>query len=972
MPPGMGRLCGRRWWIGAVVLTATSTWAQGGHTDVEPSVDQYNVTWTTPSEGPSGSMPIGNGQIGLNVWVEQGALVLYIATTDAWSENGRLLKLGRVRVTLDPDPFQEGQPFEQTLRLRQGDILVRAGAGDLARTLRIWVAATQPVVFVEADGPEAFTMHVAVETWRTEEREIKGRELFSAYGVAGAPHPIIVHPDTVLSGQENRIAWFHRNPTSVWPETLELQGMGDWAQEAADPLLNRTFGGIVYGEGLVGVADDRLRSAGPSANQRVAVLLHTAQTETEEEWLRQAETKAREIEEVGAAQLRSDHDLWWEDFWRRSWIHTTATTFGEATTTNDLPLRIGADSDGSNEFRGHMRRARVFSRALTSDELKALADGIDSEPADRTGLVGDWRLDSIVDGVCANRAGDDLMAEVVGDVAVEEVAGMRAARFTGQGWLEIADCAALDLDRAMTLEAWVRPEQLPGGGARIIDKSRAGTSNGYLLDTYPGNSLRMILEPGTLSHSAGLPPGRWSHVAATFDGETGEQRLYLNGAEIASQGFGSGPYHVAQAYALQRFITACAGRGAYPIKFNGSLFTVDAVEGAETYNADYRRWGGPYWFQNTRLAYWPMPASGDWEMMIPLFRMYMDALPLAQERTRLYFHHGGAFFPETMYFWGSYANENYGWNREGKHPSHVDNTYIRYYYSGALELLALMLNYYEYTGDETFAQETLVPFAAEILAFYDEQYARDDDGKRRFEPAQSLETWQKAIDPLPPIAGLRFVLPRLLALPPGLVDNATRVRWELLLEDLPDLPMSETGEGPALAPAAEVLEGIKNSENPELYAVYPYRLYGVGKPDLDMARRTFARRRVKGSRGWQQDDTQAAFLGLAKEASTLLARRFAAKDPGSRFPAFWGPNFDWIPDQDHGTNGLMALQTMLLQAEGDRILLFPAWPKEWDVDFKLHAPKRTIVEGRYRGGKLEALTVTPEARRGDVQILDPQ
>jgi alpha-L-fucosidase 2 len=31
----------------------------------------------------------------------------------------------------------------------------------------------------------------------------------------------------------------------------------------------------------------------------------------------------------------------------------------------------------------------------------------------------------------------------------------------------------------------------------------------------------------------------------------------------------------------------------------------------------------------------------------------------------------------------------------------------------------------------------------------------------------------------------------------------------------------------------------KNHENSELYAVFPYLLYGVGKPDLTMARDTF-------------------------------------------------------------------------------------------------------------------------------------
>jgi len=53
---------------------------------------------------------------------------------------------------------------------------------------------------------------------------------------------------------------------------------------------------------------------------------------------------------------------------------------------------------------------------------------------------------------------------------------------------------------------------------------------------------------------------------------------------------------VTEAYVLQRWVTACAGRGNYPIKFNGSIFTVDPkhVAGGPDYNADWRRWGDCY------------------------------------------------------------------------------------------------------------------------------------------------------------------------------------------------------------------------------------------------------------------------------------------------------------------------------------------------------------------------------------------
>ena len=69
---------------------------------------------------------------------------------------------------------------------------------------------------------------------------------------------------------------------------------------------------------------------------------------------------------------------------------------------------------------------------------------------------------------------------------------------------------------------------------------------------------------------------------------------------------------------------------------------------------------------------------------------------------------------------------------------------------------------------------------------------------------------------------------------------------------------------------------------------------------------------------------------------------------------------------------MVGMQDMLMQTVDGKILLFPAWPKDWDVDFKLHAPMNTTVEGVLKAGKLEQLKVTPEARRKDVVNMGEQ
>jgi hypothetical protein len=65
---------------------------------------------------------------------------------------------------------------------------------------------------------------------------------------------------------------------------------------------------------------------------------------------------------------------------------------------------------------------------------------------------------------------------------------------------------------------------------------------------------------------------------------------------------------------------------------------------------------------------------------------------------------------------------------------------------------------------------------------------------------------------------------------------------------------------------------------------------------------------------------------------------------------------------------MIGLQEMLMQTTGEKIRLLPAWPQDWDVDFRLHAPKNTIVEGSVRNGEVQDLKVRPESRLADIII----
>jgi hypothetical protein len=210
----------------------------------------------------------------------------------------------------------------------------------------------------------------------------------------------------------------------------------------------------------------------------------------------------------------------------------------------------------------------------------------------------------------------------------------------------------------------------------------------------------------------------------------------------------------------------------------------------------------------------------------------------------------------------------------------------------------------------------------------------------------------------------------LLALPEAATPPASRAYWKTFLAKLPPLPTRETPSGKALAPA-EHFASKRNSENPELYAVFPFRLCAFEKENRDLGLHALKHRWDRGNFGWRQDDIFMAYLGLADEARQYVVGRARKHDSGSRFPAFWGPNYDWIPDQDHGGVLMKAFQAMLMQTDGDKLFLLPAWPTLWEADFKLHAPGKTTVEGKVVAGKVTELKVTPPSRRKDLVIVAP-
>ncbi|WP_157097938.1 DUF5703 domain-containing protein [Niabella ginsenosidivorans] len=703
-------------------------------------VSDYNVVWNMPSQNSAGSMPLGNGELGMNVWVEEGGdLLFYLSRTDAISEANRLMKLGRVRVHLSPNPFKQGKPFVQTLLLNEGVIEIKAGDA----TIRLFMDASNNVAYITFDSKQKREITVTAESWRKVPHIITAEESFSAWTTNPLPPALKLEEsaDTFLPAK-NIVEWCHANKGSqLYDLTVRHQNLLAQKQNFPDLISNRVFGVAMSGKAFVKSNDSTLSSKVALIKAMLKITAHSSQVKSVDEWKKQIAAIAGQSSLTAALD---NSKKWWGAFWNKSYVYIN----------------------------------------------------------------------------------------------------------------------------------------IPG------DKA-----------------------------------------------------------------FG---YKLTQSYILQRYMAACSGRGNFPVKFNGSIFTTEPqyTNAAYPLSSDYRNWGNDFWWQNTRLPYYAMFASGDFNLMQSFFKFYLDRTDAFKTMAQKFYDAEGLFIPETISVFGTYSNGDYGWDRTGVTPKDVTNEYIRFIWVQSLELSKMMLDYYAYTNDTAFLQGKALPFIKQALLYFNSRFVADRN-KMRITPTQSIETyWYNVVNDLPCVAGLHCVLNALKDLPGNLMEKNDKAFFDTLIKTLPPVPQKATVEGNIFIPAEEYLNVACNVENPELYAVFPFGVSNFSNDLKETGIRTYKHRVNNLNKGWGQDGQIAAILGLTDSLPAMLKEKIANTNSNYRFPAMWGPNYDWTPDQDHGSNLLLTIQYMLLQTYKGKNYLLPAFPKNWNVSFRLYAPGYTIINADYRQGKL--------------------
>ncbi|MFM7052797.1 MAG: DUF5703 domain-containing protein [Planctomycetota bacterium] len=244
---------------------------------------------------------VGNGSVAMSMLFDpSGAVLLELRHADAFDEQGEPRALGVLRMSFEP-PLDTAR-FERRFDARAGVLEAVAGEGDRAVRVRAFVDSDAPAahVAIDAAAPRHVALALATPPARGGEPPVAG--------------------DIVIPVEEapEALAWYHRNESSAQPSMLAARGFGDLATAFDDPLILRTFGARVEGDGFSRLGPLELRSDTPIRRGELRITASCVQADGLSGWIERLAKMAAVVPCTDEAERRTR--AWWAERWPRGFV----------------------------------------------------------------------------------------------------------------------------------------------------------------------------------------------------------------------------------------------------------------------------------------------------------------------------------------------------------------------------------------------------------------------------------------------------------------------------------------------------------------------------------------------------------------------------------------------------------------------------------------------------------------------------
>ena len=264
-----------------------------------------------------------------------------------------------------------------------------------------------------------------------------------------------------------------------------------------------------------------------------------------------------------------------------------------------------------------------------------------------------------------------------------------------------------------------------------------------------------------------------------------------------------------------------------------------------------------------------------------------------------------------------------------------------FWYAGGAWTAQFFYDYWQYTGDDQFLKEKVIPLMRDAMAFYREILVRDTSGQYNFIPSYSPEIGPVGSHPVVinatmDVAAVKQLIRNLLTLGKmGYIDDLKKDSLIEILDHLPAYAIDEEGDLKEW-----IWPGLEN-DNSHRHASHLYPLFYevdpefIERPELIDAAKTAIEKRLEYRRSKNGAEMAFGLVQKGLAAAHIGDTRHAYECVDWLCHSYWSPVFTSYHDPMEIFNvdicgGLPALVTeMIIQSTRDSLMLLPALPEEW-------------------------------------------